>query len=32
MVKESGGPEIFQPVKSLALKRLVNPGSAGAAV
>src|SRR5436189_5564401 len=31
-VNDSAGPAIFQPVKSLPLKRLVNPGStAGAA-
>src|SRR5438105_8102641 len=27
MVNDSAGPEIFQSVKSLPLKRLVNPGS-----
>src|SRR5436309_5549119 len=27
IVKDSDGPLIFQPVKSLPLKRLVNPGS-----
>src|SRR5216117_4132716 len=27
IVKEAAGPEIFQPVKSLPLKRLVKPGS-----
>src|SRR5712671_6121271 len=31
IVKDSAGPEIFQPVKSLPLKREVKPGSTGAA-
>src|SRR5258708_22813035 len=31
MGKDPAGPEIFQPVKSLPLKRLVNPGSRGGA-
>src|SRR5258708_13364045 len=31
MVKDSAGREFFQPVKSLPLKRLVNPGSRGGA-
>src|SRR5437667_3645988 len=32
IVNDSAGPEIFQPVKSLLLKRLVKPGSTTGAV